>query len=508
MPAKGGRYREGLVGQPTTLNPLLVGSNDIDRDLTELLFADLSELTENIGASDNKLTWTITLKPKLFWSDDKPLTTADVLFTVETAQNPDAQSPAFSSWQGVVAERLSEREIRFSLKNPYAFFEDSLKRLKVVPRHIFSNIPPSNLKLSSYNLEPIGSGPYKFVGYEKRKDGFITKYALQTNENYANKLPFIEAVNLIFFANEDEAIAAFNVKEVDGLGGLDPQKLNELKVGHKIFSINVPRYYAIFLNQNTHPALKEKAVRQALNYAIDKSSLIKSLFDNRALTINGPIHPTIEGYDPDPENTGSPDLESTQQSLEKAGWKLNEDGVREKTISRNRVRLEFNIGVPQVNFLIEAANIIRGNWAQIGVKLNPTVLTVAEINEAIKNRNYSLLIFGNTLRGNADAFSFWHSSERFYPGLNLAIYSNKAVDGLLEKIRQDFDPESRKQELLKFQKIIREELPAIFLFSPNYIYAAPLHLGGLETNSIVTSSDRFNNVSEWYLKTNRKLKRD
>lgn len=504
-PARGGRYREGIVGQPTTLNPLIVGSNDVDRDLTELLFADLTELAESIKLSDDDKSWTITLKPDLRWSDDKPLTTADVLFTLETIQNPDSQSPAFATWQGVVGERLSEKEIRLSLKNSYAFFRDNLARLKIVPRHIFGNIPPSNLRLSNYNLEPVGSGAYKFAGYEKQKDGFIKRYELEINKNYAGNQPYLENFELIFFNNENEALSAFNRKEIDGLGGLHPQKTSALKLGHKIYTINVPRYYAIFLNQSTHPALKEKAVRQALSDVIDRNAMIAKLFESQALAIDGPIPPIIEGYAPD--NFGiATNTAAIAEALEKAGWKINDEGVREKTISRNKVRLEFSISVPQVDFLITAAEEIKNYWQEIGVNLNPTVLTIAEANEAIKTRNYSLLIFGNTLRGNADAFSFWHSSERFHPGLNLSIYNSKTADNLLEAIRQDFNSETRNQKLAKLQSTIRQDLPAIFLFSPSYIYAAPRGLKGLDINTLVTSSDRFAAVAEWHLKTSRKLR--
>ena len=128
------------------------------------------------------------------------------------------------------------------------------------------------------------------------------------------------------------------------------------------------------------------------------------------------------------------------------------------------------------------------------------------MNEVIKTRNYQAVVFGNILRGNSDVFSFWHSSERFYPGLNLAIYSNKKVDNLLESIRKDFNLESRKTNLSKLQQLIYEDKPAIFLFSPNYIYAAPKNLGGLELKLAITPSDRFEKVNEWYLRTARMFK--
>ncbi|MDP2696198.1 MAG: peptide ABC transporter substrate-binding protein [bacterium] len=504
-PARGGHYTEGVVGQPVSLNPLISGVGGADRDLVELLFADLDELAENIKVSDDNKTWIVTLKPKLKWSDGEPLTTADVLFTLETIQNPDTQSPTFSTWQGVVGQRISDQEIHFALKNPYVFFADNLKTLKIVPRHIFGNIPPSNLRLSNYNLEPIGSGPYKFVSYDKERNGFISRYTLGTNEYYAGQEPFIEDFGMTFFINEVDAVKSFNRREIDGLGGLSPQGLENLRIGHKVLSINMPRYYAIFINQSTHPALKEKTVRDAMATAIDRSAIIKTVFDNQAVVVDGPLPSIIDGYSPK-SGGGATDLSDVVASLEKSGWELNADGVREKTIDKRKVKLDFTLQVPQVDFLIKTADMISDQLSSIGVHIKIVVLSAVEANEVIRNRNYSLIIFGNTLRGNPDAFSFWHSSERFYPGLNLAIYNDKTVDSLLENIRQDFDDEIRKEKLTRLQNIIRGDQPAVFLLSPNYLYVAVKNLGGLENNVLVLASDRFKNVEGWFLKTNRVLR--
>ncbi|MDP3901751.1 MAG: peptide ABC transporter substrate-binding protein [bacterium] len=505
-PQRGGHYTEGIVGQPTSLNPLIAGATDADRDLLELFFDDLYELADKIEVSDDKETWIVTLKSGLYWSDGEPLTTADVSFTLETIQNPDTQSPAFSTWQGVVAQRVSDREIHFSLKNPYVFFVDNLRNLKIAPRHIFGNVPPSNLRLSNYNLEPVGSGPYKFISLEKEKSGFIREYLLDTNDYYGGNRPFIETFKVVFFASENAAIQSFNRRDIDGLGGLSPQRLDDLKIGHQTLNINMPRYYAIFINQSTNPALKERAVRLALAAATDKAEVVSTIFDNQAIAVDGPIPTIVDGYSSDINNGGQV-LEDIKSSLDRAGWKLNEDGIREKTIDKRQVKLEFVLQIPQVDFLIEASEIIAAQWAEVGVKINTIILSATEVNDVIRNRNYSLLLFGNTLRGNPDIFSFWHSSERFYPGLNLSIYNNKSVDSLLEGIRQDFNVESRKNKIVRLQELIRQDQPAIFLFSPNYIYVANKDLSGFSPSIMVLASDRFKNVESWFLKTSRVLKK-
>ena len=128
-PAAGGTYTEGIVGQPTFINPLITQANEIDFDLTEILFSNLLELTENYKISDDNKIWTISLKKNLKWDDGYDLNADDVVFTVKTVQNPDILSPLFSTWQGVEIEKMDNYEVRFQLKTPYAFFLDNLKKI-------------------------------------------------------------------------------------------------------------------------------------------------------------------------------------------------------------------------------------------------------------------------------------------------------------------------------------------------------------------------------------------
>ncbi|HDH31497.1 MAG TPA: hypothetical protein ENH26_01840, partial [Candidatus Wolfebacteria bacterium] len=201
VPVIGGEYKEGIVGQPTFINPVLVGNNDADRDLTRLIFSDLIDLAESYKVDSHGLTWNVRLKEDIFWHDGKAITSDDVIFTVRTIQDSDARSPLFSNWQGVVAERVSEREVKFILSTPYAFFKNTLKELKPIPKHLFGDIPSANLKLSNYNLEPIGSGPFKFDSFQKRYDGFIIDYKLIRNENYFEQSPYLEQIILKFYPN-------------------------------------------------------------------------------------------------------------------------------------------------------------------------------------------------------------------------------------------------------------------------------------------------------------------
>ncbi|MBI2024778.1 MAG: peptide ABC transporter substrate-binding protein [Candidatus Harrisonbacteria bacterium] len=506
-PVEGGSYTEGIVGQPISLNPLITGDNDPDRDLVALLFASLFDLLEKYETDADQKTWTLILKPNLKWSDGKPLTSDDVLFTISVIQDPDSRSPFFPTWQGVFAERISEREIRLNLKNPYAFFLDNIKNLRIAPNHIFGNIPPQNFRLSDFNLRPISSGPYKFESFEKRRDGFIEKYTFATNEYSVVGEPYIQNFQIRFFASKNEAIKAFNLKAIDGIGNLDPSDLENVKINRTVFAIERPRYYAIFLNQSTAPQLKEKAVRSALAAATDKMKFVNDIFQNKAGVVNGPLPPNVGGYSEVIFEEEIFSIEKANELLDQAGWKINESGVREKMISGAPAQLSFEVIVPEAQFLIDTANILKEDWKKIGVEINPIILRPSEvISNAIKPRNYQMMIFGNTLNNNPDIFSFWHSSQRFDPGLNLALFNNKDVDTLLETLRQNLDPDSRNEELSKLQTLIHNQRPVVFLYSPHYLYISSKNLGGISAKSVAIPAERFINVQDWYLKTARVFK--
>jgi len=505
VPVESGAYSEGVVGQPKFINPI-INNTDTDRDLSQIIYSDLTELLDHYTIDPEGKTWNVFLKSDLLWSDDKPLTSDDVIFTIETIQDPEAHSPLFTTWQGIIANRISELEIEFTLRNQYVFFMDNLKDLKIIPKHIFGSIPSSNLKLSNYNLEPVGSGPYKYVNYDLRSDGFITQYNFAINPNYAGKKAFIQELSIKFFQGAEELIDSFNSRKIDGFGNLSPKNIEKIKISNKLVELKMPRYYAIFMNQNMNEALKEKSVRQALDIATDKNKIVNDLFGGRAEIVNQPITSTIEGYkDLGAENFS---LEEASATLEKAGWKINpETGIREKKQGKNTIKLEFQLIVPQIQFLSDAADLIKTDWEKIGIKLDLIKLNPADINkDVIKNRNYQLLIFGNILKNNPDVFSFWHSSEKFYPGLNLSMFQNKKADESIETIRKEMDAEKRISKISDLQDIIKSKSPAIFLFSPYYLYVSIKDLNGLDGKLLITPSDRFKNVNEWYLETSRVLK--
>ena len=175
-PAFGGKYIEGVVGQPRFINPIYGETNDVDRALIDLTFSGLMmydnkgnlvpDLAESYIASNDGKNYEFTLKNNIFWHDGQPLTVDDVIFTIKTIQNSDYKSPLRANWIDVDAQKLSDNSFRLVLRSPYNSFLENCT-LKIIPKHIWQNISPENFTLSSYNLQPIGSGPFQFVSLDQ-----------------------------------------------------------------------------------------------------------------------------------------------------------------------------------------------------------------------------------------------------------------------------------------------------------------------------------------------------
>ncbi len=492
LPAYGGTYKEGLIEQPVFINPVLATS-DVDKDIINLIYSNLFDISESVKVADNKLVWNIRLKEGVLWHDNIPFTADDVIFTIQSIHDRESRSPISITWDGISVERLSELEIKLTTSAPYAFFEDNLKQLYILPKHIFEDVPLANWRSSSFNLQPIGTGPYKWVSHEQEKSGFISDYQLTRNENYFGSKPYIENIELLFFKNEESAISSFNMARIDGLAGVSPSNLARLTRFNNTHELHMPSYYAIFLNQSTNELLKNKNVRQALNYATPKKEIIEKVFNMRATEPTGPL-PYSGVKAPEIDLLSSYDIEKANQILDDGGINIDKNGTRGK----------ITLVVPNMPFLVSSSEIIKENWSKLNLEIEVLIIEPALINdEIIKTRNYDAILFGNALARNPDIISFWHTKERFYPGQNLSLYSNKTVDSLLESVRQDFDSESRLSRLLKLQSQIIQDIPAIFLFSPNYIFITSTKVKGINELVITNPSDRLLKIGSWYLKTKR-----
>ena len=513
IPAHGGSVTEGIVGEPRHINPLLAQS-DADRDLVRLVYSGLlkyneggklvPDMAKSYEISQDELSYTVYLKDKVLWHDGAPVTADDVVFTIQLAQNSDYGSPQRINWQGVEVERANDKTIIFKLKNKYAQFLTNLT-LPIIPQHIWENVKPINFALSEINLKPIGSGPYLFKKLQKDKSGKIVLYQLEANENFYNQEPMIEEIEIKFYESEDILIEGYNKNEIESIGFISSKNLKNLKFKQRltIEKITMPRYFSIFFNQNQSKILSDKNIRLALAYATDKQSLVEKILDNNGLVIHSPVAGEILGINEDIKKYEY-NKDTANQLLIKAGWdSKSEDGILKKNSPTGEDKLIIKLTTSTWPELAEVAQLLKEQWKEVGIELQLETLPTPNLQQVIKDRNYQMLLFGEILSLDPDPFILWHSSQKRDPGLNLALYDNKDADTLLEDARKTLNPSERIKKYQDFQKLVVEEVPALFLYSPYYLYAHTKRMDGFANKVIATPSDRFFNIENWYIETRR-----
>jgi ABC-type transport system substrate-binding protein len=333
VPKEGGIFVEGLVGFPNYLNPIYSIASDVDDSITNLLFSSLMkfegsnmvpDLAEGYKVLEDGKVFEVSLKDNIFWSDGQKITSDDIIFTVKTIQNPETKSPLRAAWLGVDVEKISEKDLKFILKNPSYVFLENLT-LRPIPKNIFENTPPASLPLSFLNLKPVSSGPYQLEKIERDKDGKIILIELKRNENYFGKRPYLRKIVFKFFENEKELLEAAKRKEIDGFSLKEFQEIP----GFEVLNFKMPRYFAIFLNLEKE-IFSEKETRKALNLATDKNEILRKVISKRGEIVSSPALPEFSANE---NKESSFDLEKAKEILEKAGYKdLDGDGILEKVI--------------------------------------------------------------------------------------------------------------------------------------------------------------------------------
>jgi len=341
-PASGGVYIEGLIGQPRFINPIYASANDVDRDLTELIFSGLvkydsngeiiPDLAKEYKIEENGKVYEFILKEDVFWHDGQPFSADDVIFTVKLIQDSDYNSPLRASFFGVEVEKISDLRVRFKLRNSYASFLETLT-VKILPKHIWQDISFENFPLSIYNFKPIGTGPFRFKELEKDDiAGQIKSLTLVRNGDYFEKVPYLSEVSFLFFEDEDSLTEALKKGGIKGLPHIFPQNLGIVEEKNfNVYHLSFPRYFDISFNPEKSEILADKKVRQALNYGTNKEAILEEVLLGQGEIIDSPFVPKIHNI-PFSGNYQF-NIEQAKEILEAAGWKDEDgDGKREKII--------------------------------------------------------------------------------------------------------------------------------------------------------------------------------
>ncbi|HEX7724839.1 MAG TPA: ABC transporter substrate-binding protein [Candidatus Paceibacterota bacterium] len=512
IPAHGGSLHEGLVGLPHTVNPVLAVT-DVDRDIASLVYAGLTrnqggkivaDLAEKWDVSPDGMTYTFTLKPNLEFHNGASLTADDVVFTINKIKDSSLKSPRAIDWAGVSVQASGPSTVVFTLKQPMSTFLSNAT-VGILPKSIWGNVSDEQFIFSGYNVRPVGAGPYKVGTITSDQGGIPTDYELDSWSDYAGTEAHISDITFTFFPDLDHALTALSNGSIDSLSSIPPSAAAKLAANkgepYTIDTAALSRIFGVFLNQNKNQALTDTAIRQALSLTVDRSQIIKEVLAGYGIPVNGPVSVSA------PAGSSTSDVPAALALLSKNGWKLSPNGVLEKKPAKKgqaSTTISFTLYTPDTADLMQVANILKTQWAKIGISVNVISLPPADLYQnVIRVRGYDALLFGQIVSKPTDLYAFWHSSQRLAPGVNVSMYTNSKADRLLDTIRTATSTDASTSAYGQFIQTITDDIPAIFLYSPDLIYAVPKTLRGIGLTTATSPSDRFQNVTSWYTETQR-----
>lgn len=493
IPALGGSVTEGVVGTPRFINPVLATSNQ-DKDITSLVFSGLTSLdaqgtvqlnlASSITPSEDGLTYTVTLRDDITFHDGTPLTSDDVLYTVNLIQNPLIKSPHRIELEGVSVEKTSATSLVFTLKQPYPLFTRVLT-IGILPKHIWKNLTEEQFSLSDYNIHAIGSGPYKIESIVS-KSGIPEDIILESNEDYTLGRPYIEQITISTYQNEKYLIEAFNSGDIDRIHGISPDTLPSLtRSSSRIETTLLPRTFSVFFNPNKKELLSDKNIRKALMLAIDKDAIVRDVFKGYAQTINIPFAFDVSDADT-ATSTYNPDL---ARSI------LAKNAAFKKASST----LSITLTTANTDDMKKVADMLKTYWEAIGVSTTVTVYEVSDLTQVIiKERDFEALLYGSIAETPSDLYAFWHSSQRTSPGLNISNYVSKSLDTNLATLRNSNNELERVSAYEALRQEFEDEVPGIALFAPRLLYIINDKVTTTLPHFSSDRSSRFALVEQWY----------
>lgn len=514
LPAVGGDYTEGLVGEPQFLNPLYASASAVDADLTRLLFRGLfifdsasgliGDLAKSYTVEEDGKAYVVNLRENTLWHDGEALNAQDVVFTFQAIANPEYLSPLSVTFRSVKVEAVDDLTVRFTLSEPFAPFLSTLT-VGILPAHIWEGILPRRASLVNLNTQPVGNGPYRFEKFTKDQNGSIRSYTLQRFPAFYGNRPSLERITFKFYDNLNALVSALEGRQVEGAAFLPQESARKLDGrAIRLLRPTIPQQINIFFNQTTQPALKELAVRQALDLAVNRKAIVENVYGGFAKALSGPIvaDTFLPASTPTEQN-----LEEARTKLDTAKWAVDETtGVRAKNIDEDAEAelLEIELVYPDTADFATLAALLKDLWQEIGVRVTIRAVQPAELGSAvIKPRAYQMLLTGILYGVDPDPFPFWHSSQAADPGVNLPGYANRKVDDALETARASSDAQKRTEAYTIVETSIKEDLPALFLVQPDYLYATAAKIKGNDLPRITTPADRFNRVEGWFVRTKR-----
>ncbi len=506
-PGYGDAIITASIADARTLNPILA-SDSASSEVCGMIFNGLVKYDKDINlVGDLAFSWEVQeeglviifhLRDNVSWHDGHPFKAADVEFTYRTLIDPNVKTPYSGDFERVKSfEVLDDYTVKVTYKEPFSPGLSSWG-MSILPKHLLEK---EDINTTAFQRKPVGTGPYKFKSWKTQE-----KIELESNRGYFEKRPYIDRAIYRVIPDESTIFLELQAQGAD-LAGVTPLQYTRqtdtpfFKKYYRKFSF--PSFGYTYLGYNLNdPKFKDKGVRQALNYAVDKNEIIKMARLGLGRVATGPFLPGSWPYN---ENVmpAAFDPIKAKELLKQSGWEdLNKDGWLEK----NNEVFEFTIITNQGNEeRIKTAQIIQRRLKDIGIRVKIKIVEWSVfVSDIIGKKKFEAVLLGWSLSRDPDCFDIWHSSKTREGEFNFISYKNEEVDSLLISARRSFDLEKRKSCYFKINEILYDEQPYMFLYVPDSLIVLHSRFKGIKPAPIGIG---YNFIDWWVPKAQQKYKR-
>ncbi len=453
----------GLLAEPVTMDPPQISDLNSTRVIKRMFegltaqelgtYRIIPGLAEKWDISKDGLTYTFQLRPNVKFHDGTPLTAEAVKFCFERQLNEQGPFyktgtyPYVKGFLGNVAgvEVVNPSTVQIRLKSPLTPF------LQYLAHHSLYIYSPEALKKWGKDVvkHPVGTGPFKLETWEPG-----VKVVLTRNDDYWGGAPKIRQAIYVPIIEAQARLSAVKTGEIDLTMDVPPDSLDDLRKDPNIVvaETNSSAVWYIVLNTR-HPILKDKRVRQAMNYAVNKEAIIRDILKGTAVVAVSPLSPVYGAY-------AEPGVQRYPYDAEKAKALLKEAGQANG--------FEVTFFVPEsgsgMQSPVEMATVIQANLAAVGVRAKiQTMEWGAYLKKYVDGPDMAEMSWNPSI-GDPDHMMYMLlSSDRFPPAFNAGFYQNQRVDELLRKGRTTIDEKERIPLYREAQKIVSEDAPWIIV---------------------------------------------
>jgi ABC-type transport system substrate-binding protein len=575
-------YREGVVGHWSSINPLTVRS-EADRDMVALLFRGLTREGPNGTVVPDLATWSISgdgrtytfsIRRDAYWEDGQPVTAADVVYTVGVVQDRTYDGPVGSSWQGVTVTSPDPSTVEFTMTLPIAGFLRQTE-LPILPSHLLSGMPVTELAGSSYSARPVGDGPYRIVTLdyshallrrvpsvswsslaEPSATPFPTPtaspvvFATATPKSRKTPKPTqmpsttppptpaptptptpkptptptptptlqlpplasgavlagLTDIEMVFYSDPASAEADFQAGMLDAVGGLSPAltKSALTTAGSRAVPYQWANLLSVVVNQRSdHPELRDPNARTGLLTAIDRRALLTNVLDGRGSFADLPIPSWSYAYYPGSVTPAPYSASDAKGFLTTANWQESAAGWTAPDATSIYTMELLTLDETSNPVVYETAVQVAAAWRAIGLKVQLDAVPATTYLQRLDAGDFSSAIVDFDVGLDPDLGPLLLSSQVGSGGSNVSGVQDPTLDQLLIAVRKTYDPTARQGAISDLEKYISTTLPILPLAFREYDLVVSNRVRGMVSNEIAYPSDRFWDVIDWRLASDR-----